>query len=255
MLQTLTMLFFSPTGNTLRAARMLAQGLAEQVTEIDLSLLHLQGETLCFGENDTVLIAGPVFGGRMPAYFLERFLCVTGKHTKAITAAVYGNRAYEDALLELNDAAEQQGFQMIASTALLAEHSMVRTVAAGRPDQEDQKQIHEFAQAIIQKYDSGSFTSPAVPGNRPYKAWKQMPVAPEASSACIHCGICAEKCPVGAIPAAQPDQTQAQTCILCMRCIAVCPKAARALPAQARAAICAKLAPVAALRRNNELFL
>lgn len=38
MLQTLTMLFFSPTGGTLRAARLLAQGLAEEITEVDLSL-------------------------------------------------------------------------------------------------------------------------------------------------------------------------------------------------------------------------
>lgn len=59
--------FFSPTGNTLRAARLLAQGLAEKITEIDLSLP--QGEAMHFGENDTVLIAGPVFGGRMPACF------------------------------------------------------------------------------------------------------------------------------------------------------------------------------------------
>ena len=158
MLQALTMLFFSPTGNTLRAARLLAQGLAEKITEIDLSLP--QGEAMHFGENDTVLIAGPVFGGRMPAYFLERLARFTGNHTKAITAAVYGNRAYEDALLELNDAAQRQGFQVVASAALLAEHSMVRTVAAGRPDQEDQKQISKFAQAIIKKYDSGRFSSP-----------------------------------------------------------------------------------------------
>lgn len=70
MLQTLTMLFFSPTGGTLRAARLLAQGLAEEITEVDLSLP--QGKAMHFEEKDIVLIAGPVFGGRMPACFLER---------------------------------------------------------------------------------------------------------------------------------------------------------------------------------------
>ena len=59
MLQTLTMLFFSPTGGTLRAARLLAQGLAEEITEVDLSLP--QGKAMHFEEKDIVLIAGPVF--------------------------------------------------------------------------------------------------------------------------------------------------------------------------------------------------
>lgn len=166
-----------------------------------------------------------------------------------------GNRAYEDALLELNDTVERRGFQSIASAALLAEHSMVRTVAAGRPDQEDQKQISRLAQAILNKVNSGQFASPEVPGNRPYKVWKQMPVVPEVSSVCIHCGLCAVRCPVGAIPLKHPDRTEASQCILCLRCIAVCPKAARALPAQAEETIRVKLAPVETLRRDNELFL
>lgn len=117
MLQTLTMLFFSPTGGTLRAARLLAQGLAEEITEVDLSLP--QGKAMHFEEKDIVLIAGPVFGGRMPACFLERLARFTGSYTKAITIAVYGNRAYEDALLELNDTVERRGFQSIASAARL----------------------------------------------------------------------------------------------------------------------------------------
>ena len=187
--------------------------------------------------------------------FLERLARFTGSYTKAITIAVYGNRAYEDALLELNDTVERRGFQSIASAALLAEHSMVRTVAAGRPDQEDQKQISRLAQAILNKVNSGQFAPPEVPGNRPYKVWKQMPVVPEVSSVCIHCGLCAVRCPVGAIPLKHPDRTEASQCILCLRCIAVCPKAARALPTQAEEAIRVKLAPVETLRRDNELFL
>ena len=204
MLQALTMLFFSPTGNTLRAARLLAQGLAEKITEIDLSLP--QGEAMHFGENDTVLIAGPVFGGRMPAYFLERLARFTGNHTKAITAAVYGNRAYEDALLELNDAAQRQGFQVVASAALLAEHSMVRTVAAGRPDQEDQKQISKFAQAIIKKYDcffACFFYNEERRKPAPYSCTEGEPheegnvKSKKEASGCSDCRVCAAFCTGG----------------------------------------------------------
>lgn len=253
MQKKLTMLYFSPTGNTLRAAQYLAAGVAEQIEQIDLSLPQQNGST--YGEDALVLLAAPVFGGRLPALFLDRLAHFSSRNARAITVVVYGNRAYEDALLELNDAAAARGFQVVASAALLAEHSMVREVAAGRPDRQDKIQMHSFALQIIEKLKNGPNSTPDVPGNRPYKQWQKMPAVPLASPACIRCGLCAKRCPAGAIPAGQPNETNPQRCILCMRCVALCPQNARALPPQAEEAIRAKLAPVADIRRENELFL
>ena len=253
MQKKLTMLYFSPTGNTLCAAQHLAEGLAEQVEKIDLSLP--QTEPCSFESDALVLLASPVFGGRLPALFLDRLAHFAGQNARAVTVVAYGNRAYEDALLELNDAAETHGFQVIASAALLAEHSMVRAVASGRPDAEDQAQLSTFARRILHKLEKGELLPPAVPGNRPYKQWKKMPAVPLASSNCIQCGLCAKRCPAGAIPAGRPNETDPQHCILCMRCVSLCPQNARALPPQAEEAIRAKLAPVAGIRRENELFL
>ena len=251
MLTHITVAYFSPTGNTRRAALLLASGLAREVEELDLSLPQAPGRT--FTAQDVVLFAAPVFGGRIPPYLVEKLGGLTGHKTRAVTAAVYGNRAFEDALLELNDCVQDQSFQVVASAALLAEHSISRAVAAGRPDEQDAAQLRSFAPAILQKLESGS--SASVPGNRPYKEWSPSPLAPLVSESCIACGLCASGCPAQAIPADQPNTTDLAKCFLCMRCIALCPQRARAYPAEAQAMVDQRLSPLQAVRRENELFL
>ena len=252
MLSRITFLYFSPTGGTKRAAGALARGLANEVREIDLSQPELAGR--CFDANDTVLIAVPVFGGRAPGCALERLSRFTGGGARAVTVAVYGNRAFEDTLLELNDFVKQQGFQAVASAALLAEHSMVHMVAAGRPDAQDFGQLRSFAGRILERLALSGAGEPAVPGNRPYREWKPM-AAPLVTDACTGCGACAAQCPAQAIAPENPRETDPGKCILCMRCVAICPRQARVLPEPVQAMLTQKLSPLASVRRENELFL
>lgn len=169
-------IYFSPTGGTKKAALYLAEGLGKEVKEVDLSAPDFNGAE--FKKDDLVIVAAPAFGGRIPALMAERLKCTAGKGAAAVTAAVYGNRAYEDALVELNDALEEQGFEPFASVAVLAEHSMVREVAAGRPDAKDHEELSGFGAQILKKLEAAEITRPQVPGNRPYKEWKKMPAVP-----------------------------------------------------------------------------
>lgn len=253
MRDKITVLHFSPTGGTRRAALLLARQIASQVEEIDLTLSQPQRKA--FTPQDVVLVAGPVYGGRLPGLMVERLRHYTGGGACAVSAVVYGGRAYEDALVELDDLLEVQGFCVIAGTALLAEHSIAHTLEVGRPDAQDAAQLAEFGGRIAQKLEKGDMDAPQVPGNRPYREWAGMPVAPMASDICVECGECAKVCPAQAIPCENPSQTDKARCITCMRCVAVCPVKARALLVQVRDMLAQKLAPFMERRPENELYL
>ena len=216
---------FSPTGGTKKVADAIAAGFHIPIAEMDLTKAD-SDVTLC--ENDALMVVLPVFAGRVPQISLERLSALKGNGQKAVAVVVYGNREFDDALLETKDALEANGFRVIAAAAFIAEHSIVRSIAAGRPDAEDEAVSRQFAADVMAKPDD---TVPVqVPGNKPYKELKPSAFHPAADENCIKCGICAEKCPLGAIPVDEPNKTNNDLCINCMRCVETCPVSCRTLP-------------------------
>ena len=216
---------FSPTGGTKKIADAIAAGLNTPVVEMDLTRAD---SAVALGENDALMAVLPVFAGRVPQISLERLAALKGNGQKAVAVVVYGNREYDDALLETRDALEASGFRVVAAAAFLAEHSIVRSIAAGRPDAQDEALCRQFAADVMAKADDAAPVQ--VPGNIPYKELKPSAFHPAANESCVRCGACAERCPVGAIPLHDPSQTNHDLCINCMRCVQVCPVSSRALP-------------------------
>lgn len=132
----MTSIFFSPRGTTKKTARAIL-GHQEKVLERDLLGRPLTEEwTLPAGE--PVLVSMPVYAGRIPGICREMLLAhLKGHGNPAIAVAVYGNRDYDDALVELQDLLEENGFCVIAGAAFVAQHSIFTKVAAGRPDEDD----------------------------------------------------------------------------------------------------------------------
>lgn len=246
-------IIFSPTGGTKAVADALAGGFGCAADLIDLCDPRIDASSAAIAPEDVCIIAVPSFGGRVPALAVNRLSQLRGNGARAVLVAVYGNREFEDTLLELKDAASAAGFVPFAAVSAIAEHSIARQFAAGRPDADDKAELAAFAERIAEALANPPALQ--VPGNFPYKEFKGSSAKPLASDDCTRCGLCAESCPASAIPAESPDQTDAALCISCMRCISICPVGARGLDPAMMSGIGQMLSKVASGRKENRLFL
>ena len=217
---------FSPTGGTKKIADAIAAGFDTPVVEMDLTKADC---AVSLNETDALMAVLPVYGGRVPQIALQRLAAVKANGQKAVAVVVYGNRHYDDALLETKNALEVNAFRVIAAAAFIAEHSIIRSIAAGRPDAEDEALCRQFAADIMAKPDD---VAVSVPGNIPYTpSVHPSAFLPAANENCVKCGSCAKQCPVGAIPMNDPSHTNHDICIGCMRCVQLCTVQCRSLPA------------------------
>ena len=246
---------FSPTGGTKKVTEHLVKGLGGNAISVDLTDIKQDFYTVQLTPDDIAVISVPSYGGRVPAVAIERLSHVNAHGARAVLVCVYGNRAYEDTLVELEDTAKQAGFQVIAAVAAIAEHSIARQFAANRPDTQDAQQLSLFIKQIQDKLSAGNTVEPTIPGNRPYKKASGAGLVPKPTKECTKCGVCVKECPVEAIDPANPKKVDGKKCISCMRCISICPHSARRVNPVMLSAVGLALKKVCSDRKENELFL
>ena len=101
---TIKLLYFSPTGTTRKVLESIAKGITDRIVEhIDLTMPENGQKPVPPFKDEIVLIGVPVYGGRVPVEAIKRLQRITANKTLAIPVVVYGNREFEDALLELKN--------------------------------------------------------------------------------------------------------------------------------------------------------
>lgn len=228
MNKNINALYFSATGVVSKVVKTLACGLSKDYKEFNITLPSAREEEIKFSSEDLVVIGVPVYAGRIPKLVRDYFETIRGENTLAVFVVVYGNRDYEDALIELKDLFEERGFIGIAACSFIGEHSYTSKVATGRPDEMDLEIAEDFSQKIKAKLertkDIEDFEFFFVKGSIPYrdrKNFKEM--KPLTDSSCISCGICARFCPTSAIDFLDYSKIDETKCIACCSCIKRCP--------------------------------
>ena len=240
--------YFSPTHGTRACVRMVAEELGGgAVQEIDLTLPANRRQNHRFSGNDRAILGVPVYCGRIPP--LPGLLdSLTGSGTPVLLVAVYGNRAWEDALSELKAKSAERGFHACGALAMLAPHCYVpQEVCPDRPDGIDRKNIAAF----LKRLNWNSKRDLHLPGNTPWKPYPEFPFYPEAMEACTHCGVCEKVCPAEAV---KGNQTDPERCLRCMACVQSCPSHARGIAHPAFAMVQQKLRMLAGVRKEVEVF-
>lgn len=246
---------FSPTGGTEKVMGIMGREFQVENT-IDLTKSNTDSDSVVLTDEDLCLVGVPSYGGRVPATALDRLRQIKGNNAKAIMVVVYGNRAYEDTILELKNELAACGFRPVGGVAAIAEHSIMHRFASGRPDAQDEEVLRKMAQEIKGVLNSrGGNEELRVPGAQPYREYGGVPFKPQASSKCNKCGLCSVGCPTGAIPKDNPAATNKGKCISCMRCVSVCPQNARDLNKALIFAASQKMKKACNVRKESELFV
>ena len=247
-LKGIAAVFFSPTGNTRKAVVEIADVIARRegiaVREIEFTLPGAREEVRKFEAGELVIFGTPVYAGRIPNKILPAVQTLfEGNGALAVPVVTFGNRSFDNALIELRIELEQHGFHTIAGAAFVAEHVFSNKLAAGRPDEKDLELIRRFAGDVAEKIKGleegpldgmAEIPAPAaVKGIEPVPAYYRplqedgspanfLKAKPKTSDSCNDCGICARVCPMGSI-SPEDYRTVTGICIKCQACVKSCP--------------------------------
>ncbi len=223
-MKKLICIYFSATDTTRMYVDLLSKALGYHAAESVNLADNLAVKLPALSSDDVLVLAAPVYGGRLPQAVAQRFRELKGPGIKSIAMVVFGNRDYDDALLELTDILTEGGFDVIGAGAFVARHSIFPKVAAARPDDEDIRSVTKFAAQCRKTIENGCTGQLKVKGKHPYKKTAAVGLCPVGDPRrCDRCLRCVKKCPVGAISDSDPCKTDSKLCISCGRCISVCP--------------------------------
>lgn len=234
--------YFSPTGTTEKTVKKTAESIGRllnlPVEHSNITAPQKRAGELSFSQDTLVVFGVPVYAGRVPNVLL-RFLngSVRGGGAFAVPIVLFGNRNFDDALIELRDILENNGFRTIAAGAFVGEHAFSHTLGKGRPDAHDLELADMLSRSVQDRLSNPHLRSPVpVPGQSPVRPYYTprdrygtpiniLKVKPKTSFACTLCKKCVKMCPMGAI--LDDCVSVPGVCIKCGACVKSCPQHAK----------------------------
>jgi len=121
MNKTINAMYFSASAKKIvyEIATKISDNIDREITinTIDFTLPGVRLKPVSFSKEDVAIIGVPVYTGRVPNVLLKYLNFLTGNGALAIPVVVYENRNYDDALKELKDILQFNGFKVIAKIA------------------------------------------------------------------------------------------------------------------------------------------
>lgn len=239
---TVWAMYWSATGTTEKVVTTIAQTtaacLGAAFQSYDFTLPGMRERAPEFAADDLVVFGTPTYAGRVPNVLLPYLTTVRGNGALAVPIVLFGNRNFDDALIELRDILAADGFRPFAAAAFVGEHSFSNTLAAGRPDADDLALAVRFAEQTAKRLRDGRVDLIEVDGRAEGQRTYYRPrdragnpvdirrVKPKTSDACDDCGLCATVCPMGSIDP-QNVRNYVGICIKCGACVKKCPHDAK----------------------------
>ncbi len=225
---------FSPAGSTRKIGIHLAGKLSAASGILwahrPFTLPGQRTQALTFDENAWVILAMPVYAGRIPSLLLPYMAQMKGEGAKAFLLNTYGNRDYDDALREMEALSIHAGMTVVGGAAIVTRHVFSDVIAKGRPDEKDLQAIDRQIPRIYEAFLRGNPVT--MPGNEELSYYKptgedgesvnMIQVKPSTKPGCIRCLQCVRSCPLGSIDEDDPTYVPGK-CMKCCSCVLACP--------------------------------
>jgi NAD-dependent dihydropyrimidine dehydrogenase PreA subunit/flavodoxin len=237
-------IWFSPTGTTEKIVSIVAQSIKNslgndcELVKVNFTLPEERVKPIEYESDDVIILGVPVYAGRVSNILLKYLETIKGNGALAVPIVLYGNRNYDDALVELTDIIIGNGFKVIGAGAFIGEHSFSKILAKRRPDRDDIKVANGFGLEVSNKIKSGDIEGEVkVNGNRPYRSYYRprdvngkvydfRKIKPKTNEKCNNCKVCVDLCPMGSVDSEDVSKFNG-ICIKCGACIKGCPTEAR----------------------------
>ncbi len=234
-IKKVVLIYFSPTGTTQKAIIAFGAGMGLPFENFDLTTPKArQAFRRSFSKDELVVAGLPVYAGRLPWYLDDFFSGLEGDTTPAVASVVYGNREYDDALIELKLRLEERGFIVKAGATFIGEHTFSSKIATGRPNVNDLAVIANLGKKALISIVNNISDKPLFKGNYPFvaKGYDPSTTSPTrtwivTTESCTLCHLCAEECPWGVINIDDCKTIDYTKCSRCFRCIKNCPIGAK----------------------------